>query len=142
MRIPGVLVFAAAALAACGGSQQSDLATEPAATVEARAGETFRMRPGTIARVGTDGLLIAFRAISEDSRCPTDVTCVWAGDAVARIQAAVGRTDWTSYDLHTTLEPQSIEFAGHVITLVSVEPARRANESVDASRYVITLRVD
>jgi hypothetical protein len=142
MRVTRLLSIAALALVACGGSSESDSLTDPAATLEAGTGESFRMRTGTIARVGTDDLFIAFRGVRDDSRCPIDVVCVWAGDATVRIQAAVGRSGWTSFELHTGLDPQSVRFGNRTITLVAVEPARRADVPVDPDQYVITLRVD
>src|SRR5262249_58503750 len=36
---------------------------------------------GQEAPVEGTGLRILFRAVSDDSRCPADVTCVWEGDA-------------------------------------------------------------
>jgi len=142
MRMTRVVVFAALVLGACSNSQDGD-PTEPAATLDVQAGETFRLRPGGIARVGSSGLLVGFRGITEDSRCPIDVVCVWEGDAVARVRATASHTDdGTAFDLHTTLEPKAVEFAGRRITLVAVEPAARAGQPIDADAYVITLRVD
>jgi hypothetical protein len=48
-------------------------------------GVSFTLEPGQTAAVkGTDAR-ITFKAVREDSRCPVDVTCVWAGDAKAEI---------------------------------------------------------
>lgn len=47
----------------------------------AEPGTSFTLPVGKTATVkGTDTRL-TFREVREDSRCPTDVTCVWAGDA-------------------------------------------------------------
>ena len=42
------------------------------------------------------GLRVGFAGVSEDSRCPPGVQCVWAGRAVARVWlvAAGGDTTW------------------------------------------------
>ena len=49
--------------------------------VVAEPGTSFTLPVGKTAAVkGTDARL-TFREVSEDSRCPADVTCVWAGDA-------------------------------------------------------------
>jgi hypothetical protein len=135
--IHGGLLFG---LLACGGQ-----GGEPAAPNEnpvfVQANTPFQLRPGTTVSVGDSGLLIAFRGVGSDSRCPTDVVCVWAGDAVARIQVTVGRMAWTSHDLHTTLEPREIQFREWTIRLVSLEPARQSNREIPAGQYLLTLEV-
>jgi hypothetical protein len=131
--IPAVLLTG---LVACGQNGPADLTEEPAFV---QAGEPFQLRPGGTARLGD--LLIGFRGISSDSRCPEDVVCVWAGDAVARIQVTVGRMAWTPYDLHTTLQPHEIEFREWKIRLVGVEPATHSERQIRPDQYIITLEV-
>ena len=127
---------------ACGGAPTDDDGEPLAATVDAREGDTFRLPVGGMARVGRDGLLVAFRGVSTESRCPTDVTCVWEGDAAVRLNVTVGRMAWRPIDLHTGIDPRSIEFQGHTIRLVSLEPSPTSDEPIDPARYVATLRVD
>lgn len=127
-------------LAACNGSGDGGLPSAPAATLEARQGETFRLRPGQTARVGD--LLVAFRGIAADSRCPADVVCVWEGDATARVRVGTDTADLTPFDLHTALEPKAIEFGARTVTLVKVEPYPYSSSAIDPARYVVTLRVD
>ena len=53
--------------------------------VVAEPGTSFTLAPGETAAVkGTDAR-ITFNKVQDDSRCPVDVTCVWAGDAKAEI---------------------------------------------------------
>jgi hypothetical protein len=52
-------------------------------------GASFTLAPGESAAVkGTDAR-ITFKRVTEDSRCPVDVTCVWAGDA--KIEITISR---------------------------------------------------
>jgi len=48
-------------------------------------GEAFDLKAGETFVVGVDGLAVEFVELMEDSRCPLDVTCVWAGMIVIRI---------------------------------------------------------
>jgi hypothetical protein len=50
-------------------------------TVPAEPGVAFSLPVGKTAAINGSGTRIMFRQVREDSRCPTDVTCVWAGDA-------------------------------------------------------------
>jgi hypothetical protein len=49
--------------------------------VVAKPGIEFALTPGTTATVSGEDTQITFRGVVSDSRCPVDVTCVWAGDA-------------------------------------------------------------
>ena len=53
--------------------------------ITAEPGVSFALPIGQTAAVkGTDTRL-TFSEVREDSRCPTDVTCIWAGDAKIRV---------------------------------------------------------
>lgn len=53
-------------------------------------GISFALAPGQTAEVKRADTRITFRQVREDSRCPTDVTCVWEGDA--KVDVVVSRT--------------------------------------------------
>jgi hypothetical protein len=130
-------------LATACASSESPLSTDPTeAAVVSQVGQTFDLRPGQTARVGSDGLLVGFRGVAADSRCATDVQCVWAGDAEVRIPVTVGRADWTSLALHTGVEPRSASFRTWRITVVDLKPAPRSTSKIPDENYVVTLRVE
>ena|SRR5688572_19623922 len=56
---------------------------QPAVIVEP--GASFTLAPGQTATVRGTATRITFKSVREDSRCPIDVTCVWAGDAKIEI---------------------------------------------------------
>lgn len=61
---------------------------QPAVIVEP--GVSFALAPGQTAEVQRADTRITFRQVREDSRCPTDVTCVWEGDA--KVDVVISRT--------------------------------------------------
>ncbi len=61
---------------------------QPAVIVEP--GVSFALAPGQTAEVQRADTRITFRQVREDSRCPTDVTCVWEGDA--KVDVIISRT--------------------------------------------------
>ncbi len=65
---------------ACGGDQD-------AATVEL--GEESVLAIGESVRVAGESLEIAFVAVTEDSRCARDVTCIWEGRVVAAVEVTL-----------------------------------------------------
>jgi hypothetical protein len=69
-----------------------------------------------------------------------DVTCVWAGDA--ELELPVERAGQRAVaQLHTTLEPRKLEYAGYDIELVGLRPENHSGQSIPAANYIATLRV-
>jgi hypothetical protein len=71
---------------------------------------------------------VTFKNISEDSRCPEGVTCVWQGAAVANIEFMGTYTRPATIPLATTENAgrnyhKSTIFNGYNISLVEVNPA-------------------
>ncbi len=57
---------------------------------EQNIGEEFTLHVGETADIRGESLQIRFIEISEDSRCPRDVTCVWEGRAIVNIEVVKG----------------------------------------------------
>lgn len=55
-------------------------------------GEEFTLSIGEAASIQGEQLRIEFLEISEDSRCPRDVTCIWEGRAIASIEVYQGNS--------------------------------------------------
>ncbi|MCF2513928.1 hypothetical protein LVY65_02445 [Sphingomonas sp. G124] len=81
-----------------------------------------------------NGLHVRPISVVEDSRCPTDVTCVWAGRLVVRSEVSGG--SW-----HRTLELElgkSQQVADGALTLVAAVPAKVAGTQTDPRAYRFT----
>ncbi len=59
-------------------------------TIVAQPGVEFALPLGKTAAINASGARITFKQVSEDSRCPVDVQCVWAGDA--KIDLTISRS--------------------------------------------------
>jgi hypothetical protein len=92
------------------------------------------LRVGDEVPVG-DQRSIRFAAVAEDSRCPADVRCVWAGDARALFLLSRGG----SVELHTGVEPRSATIDGDTVTLRAVHPEPRAGTSIPQASYSVDL---
>ncbi len=129
-----------AGLAACSRTA-TDSVDRTDVVIQASRDAPFRLRVGETARLAEDGLLIAFRSVDQDSRCPSDVTCVWSGDAAVRLDITVGRMAWTASVVHTHLTPRTADFRGYTIRLVELSPYPVCTSSIDSREYVATLEV-
>ncbi|HQU83095.1 MAG TPA: hypothetical protein PKY59_08230 [Pyrinomonadaceae bacterium] len=70
----------------------------------------------------------------EDSRCPKDVECVWAGDAKVKIKVTNKKGKSETFELHTNLEPKTVKFDNYEIKLGEVTPYPASNIRIDASK--------
>ena len=123
-------------LAACA-SGGVDSPTAPAVN------EEFTLRPGQTAAVSGTPLRITFESVRDDSRCPTDVTCIWEGDATVVLRVAVD-SEQAVKELHTSEGGERSRKApagGFVISLERLDPAPLSTQPIEASAYRVTLRV-
>jgi hypothetical protein len=70
---------------------------------------------------------VTFKGISEDSRCPKDVTCIWAGVAVAQVEVMGVATRPMTLNIATMDNKgrnysKSADFNGYTISLAQVDP--------------------
>jgi hypothetical protein len=81
-----------------------------------------------------NGLRVRPIAIVEDSRCPTNVMCVWAGRLVVRTEIRGG--SWRETRNLELGQPQQI--ADGTLTLTAAEPPKVAGVAVDPRSYRFT----
>jgi hypothetical protein len=81
-----------------------------------------RARLDQATRVGA--LVVTPRAIVEDSRCPINARCVWAGRAIVR--ADVAGSGW--HEARDLTLGERITIHGFPLGLVSIDPGRTAGQ--------------
>jgi len=91
--------------------------------------------------VTSNGLKIEFVELVEDSRCPTDAQCVWAGNAKIKVLASKPGHKTKTVLLNTGIEPQSVIFAGYQIRLTGLTPEPRTNIRIRRDGYVATFSI-
>ena len=117
MKLP-IHIAAALALASC--------ATVP----PAEAGPTAAL--GQMAE--TNGIRVQPLELLEDSRCPADVQCVWAGRMVVRSEV-IGGSWHETRDLELG---KSQQIADGALTLVAAVPQKKAGTAIDPRSYRFT----
>ncbi|CAN5806681.1 hypothetical protein BH23GEM9_BH23GEM9_25150 [soil metagenome] len=134
----GTVAFMATALAAACAKDTAEPASA-GVVLEAQAGDTVRVAVGQSVRVGS--LTVAFRGIGEDSRCPIDVVCVWAGSAEALLDLSLSGATPTRVHLHTFREPGTATHGAYRVRLLHVSPAPLADQTITPSSYVVYLEI-
>ena len=83
---------------------------------------------------------VTFDAVTEDSRCPSDVQCVWAGNGGVRLTLAGGEeTDVVI--VNSTVSPREISFRGYSIGYRELAPYPTSTERPDPAAYVVRIAV-
>ena len=125
-------LFATLALGAC--ATASMMLPPPPPVMSGSASATV----GLGAQAMLNGLTIVPLQLVEDSRCPLNARCVWAGRLILRIQfSAGGRRETRDFTLGT---PQAVP--GGSLTLVGAEPGKLAGAEGNppANRFTFELR--
>lgn len=85
-----------------------------------------------------DGPIVKPVAVLEDSRCPMDAQCVWAGQVRLKMLWMHPRGN-REFEL---LTDQPAPIADGAITLLSVRPEKRTDGSVNPADYRFSFRFD
>lgn len=109
--------------------------------VEAELAIEFELAINQTALIQSEGLSVLFLNVTEDSRCPVDVTCIQSGKAT--IVLGLSRNDQSPEEmiLSTSLEENEAPFDPYVVRLVGVEPAPISTLNIDISDYRIRLLI-
>jgi len=104
-------------------------------------GQEFKIKKGqeVVVRGGT--LRIRFRSVLQDSRCPTGVNCVWAGNGEVAIAVARSNQKQVVKRLNTSSDPKEIVYKGFKIKLVALNPYPKVNRRIARKDYEATMVV-
>ena len=103
----------------------------------------FTLRRGETASAGGGMLLVTFLSVGDDSRCPADVVCVWAGDAALHFRLASEQSDVAAITdtLHTTLQPQAVSYLGYTVTVKGLQPRPYSTDEPGSRDYRVALMI-
>ena len=109
----------------------------------ARTGQQFAIKVGQELKLADADLQVKFVAVSQDSRCPADVNCVWAGQA--EVVLNVKHNNCTSA-LTLTLPKNNQasdegKAGGFRLKLVKLDPYPRTDQKISPNDYRASLIV-
>jgi hypothetical protein len=104
---------------------------------EAAFDQEIQLAPGERALFGPRKLDVEFVRVVEDSRCPTDVTCVWAGEVKVQLATRSGGAEAVQHEL-TAGKPAAV--GGLQLDVVQVQPERISTREIAAQEYRVTLQ--
>lgn len=102
--------------------------------------QPLNLKIGETVLLSTEGLQLRLNAVTEDSRCPSDVQCVTAG--TASIALMISRTGTTQQVLMLSIpSPDSENYAGFEIRFLDLSPYPISTQVIDPENYVASLVV-
>ena len=101
-------------------------------------GADVTLAPGQAVSVKTTPITVRFVAVTEDSRCPRDVTCIWAGE----VKVALAILPSQAEPQVEILEGGSTVAGVYRVTLVRVEPLPTSTAKIAPQDYRATLKID
>ena len=109
-------------------------------TLAAQKAQTLRVQINKEKRLAKSKISVRFIELVEDSRCPTDTNCIWAGNAKIKVRVTKqGRSHVLTLDTHGPNQSATAE--GHSIKLIDLTPEPRSNIRIDRNGYIATLSV-
>lgn len=85
--------------------------------------------------LGNTGIGVAFREVRQDSRCPSDVMCVWSGNAEVAFDVFARSTNQAAV-LNTTVGQKDVVFSGYRIALKALDPTPLSTDAQGQRHYV------
>lgn len=104
-------------------------------------GREFTLRPGQFVKIRGEDLTIKFDGVISDSRCPKDVVCVWAGEALMQLTTTlVGDVKTHSLLMPGLSDKAEYVFDGYIITFY-LSPYPASQTPISKDKYRLTLMV-
>ena len=105
--------------------------------------EEFKLGKDEVTFFKSENIWIRFSGVTEDSRCPADVVCIWQGRVSVDVNVIQDDQDKGNFIL-TIGENENLAlqtFDGYYIRLLKVGPYPFASHNIQPSEYIVTLLV-
>lgn len=143
MSITGFLLVGAMALGGCGGGspvEPASQAGEGSGSTRQASASQVELRFDETAKAGE--LTLRWLTV-EDSRCPVDVVCIWAGQVAVTLELTRGDEETVELRLlHLAgRQPAPERALDHELRLLEVEPLPREGVTPERGEWVATLEI-
>ena len=102
--------------------------------------EAVRVELGKSVTADRGRIRIKFLEVLEDSRCPVDATCVWAGNAKIRISVSKGKSAPQVIELNTLSEPSKQMLYGYEFSIKELYPRKGEARLMKPAAVLLVLR--
>ena len=103
--------------------------------------QKFVIKPGQTVTIKHTKINITFDSVLNDSRCPIELRCVWAGNAEVKL-ILQRSSKKTSAIVNTGIKNRAIEYRGYRIQLLKLNPGRKKGEITLPNQYEATFQIN
>ncbi len=96
----------------------------------------FDLKLGEQAVLIEENLTLIFKDVTEDSRCPEDVLCIWTGNVSLQFLSQNNTSIVNTYS-----DPHSFEIEGYKIKLISLSPYPNSKKPIKKEDYQARLLI-
>jgi hypothetical protein len=109
-------------------------------TIQVELGVPFQLAAGQTGEIQGVDTEISFIRVNAESRCPSDVQCIWAGQVVIAIQfeqsgETLGEFKLVLGSLIEEDDSPSLEIDGLIILLINVSPYPKSDQTIEQEDY-------
>lgn len=106
-------------------------------SVSAELDKPFELKVGEQAVIESENMAVTFVGVAGDSRCPSDVVCIWAGQASVTVAVEVNGKDMGERTLVIGADPSpSAAFGQYSVQLAGLEPYPKSGVQTNPEDYV------
>lgn len=106
-------------------------------SVSAQLGEPFELGFGQEASIESEDVVVKFEEVVQDSRCPSDVVCIWQGQATVSVSVQVGNDERQELSLTIGADASpSAAFGQYSVKLLGLEPYPQSSTQIDPEDYI------
>lgn len=87
-----------------------------------RLDQSFELAPGQSVAIAATDLIVTFREVVSDSRCPATAVCVWAGNGEVELAVRRGGTGDIAHILGTPSGPLEVVVGEYRIRVLGLDP--------------------
>jgi len=137
-----LIVFGFLAITIANLEQESFAQSSEPMTIEANLDSEFLLQVNQSAEIKSEELKITFLNVTSDSRCPSDVTCIWQGQAGIELDVQKGEEESTvSLSIGGDSSPEESIFNSYLIQLVDLSPYPISTKNIQPEDYTVTIKI-
>jgi len=111
-------------------------------SVEAELNSEFTLHINQSAEIKSEDITVTFLNVTSDSRCPSDVTCIWQGQAGIEVGVQKGEVESTlSLSIGGDSTPEESIFDAYLIQLVDISPYPISTKIIQPEEYTATIKI-
>jgi len=110
--------------------------------IDVKMEEAFEVKINVEATIPERSLSLKVVDVLEDSRCPADAICVWAGQIKLEIEITDNQVTTTKEIIYRAGKDTSLEFGDYIFSLNQVTPDNQIDEVIELNDYTFTFFIE